>query len=92
MSDSSHDAGVIQALLDRLNTQRLPRALAMKDKVNGGEPLSEYDLDYLKEVLKDATTLQPMIERHPEYQKLVAQVVHLYKEITDKATENEKKT
>lgn len=91
MSDSSHDAGVIQALLERLNTQRLPRALDLKDKVDAGEPLSEYDMRFLDEVLHDAHTIKPLVERHPEYQQLVARIIHLYKEITDKALENEKK-
>lgn len=33
----------------------------------------------------------PTLERHPEYQKLVAQLIHLYKEILGKTTENENK-
>jgi hypothetical protein len=32
------------------------------------------------------------VKRHPEYEKLAASVLHLYKEIMDKAIENEKKT
>lgn len=91
MTDSSHDTGVIQALVERLNTQRLPRALGMKDRVDAGEPLDEYDLRFLEEVFRDAQTIQPLAERHPEYQELVARVIHLYKEILDKALENENK-
>ncbi len=90
MTDSTHDAGVIQTLLERLNTQRLPRALELKEKVDAGEPLGEFDLRFLEDVFADTQTLKPMIDRHPEYQKLVARVIHLYKEILDKATENEK--
>lgn len=86
-----HDAGVSQALLDRLNNQRLPHALELKEKVDAGEILGEYDLRFLDEVFADAQSIQPMIDRHPEYQKLVAQLIHLYKEILDKAMENEKK-
>lgn len=91
MADKTHDAGVAQTLLERLNTQRLPRALEIKEKVDAGEPLGEYDLRFLEEVFADAQAIQPMVERHPEYQKLVAQVIHLYKEILDKAMANEKK-
>lgn len=86
-----HDAGVSQALLDRLNNQRLPRALEIKDKVDAGEPLGEYDLRFLEDVFADAQAIQPMVDRHPEYQKLVARVIHLYKEILDKAVANENK-
>ena len=48
MSDSSKDAGMIQTLLERLNTHRLPRALDLKSKVDRGEQLDEYDIEFLK--------------------------------------------
>lgn len=91
MSNPTQDAGVIQTLFDRLNTQRLPLALAMKERVDQGETLNEYDIAKLEEVFADAQTIQPLVDRHPEYQDLVGRVLHLYKEILDKAMENEKK-
>jgi hypothetical protein len=94
MSNPTEDAGVIQALLERLNTQRLPLALALKEKVDRGEKLSDYDISKLEEIFADAQSAQPFVERqlqlHPEYQHLVASLLHLYKEILDKATANEK--
>ena len=35
-NSSSKDAGTIQVLLERLNTQRLPRALDLKSKGRSG--------------------------------------------------------
>ena len=90
MSKPDQDAGVIQTLLDRLNSQRLPMALALEDKVDKGETLSDYDISKLEEVLADAQTIQPMADRHPEYQDLAARMLHLYKEILDRASENER--
>ncbi len=94
MSNPTEDAGVIQTLLDRLNSQRLPLALALKEKVDRGEKLNDYDISKLEEIFADAHTVQPLIERqlkiHPEHQQLVASLLHLYKEILDQATENEK--
>ena len=92
MTDKSHDAGVIQALVDRLNTQRLPRALDVKKRVDAGETLGEHDMQFLEGVFHDAETIKPLANRNPEYQQLVARVVKLYKEIVDKALENEKKS
>jgi len=92
MSNPTQDAGIIQTLLDRFNTQRWPMMLALKEKVDQGETLSDYDISKLDEIFADTQTIQPLIERHPEYQALVSRVLHLYKEILDKATENEKKT
>jgi hypothetical protein len=92
MTDTSHDPGVIHALVERLNTQRLPRALDLKKKVDSGETLGEYDMKFLESVFHDAEMIRPLVKRHPEYQELAARVVKLYKEIIDKAMENEKKT
>jgi hypothetical protein len=95
MSHPTDDAGIIQALLERLNSQRLPLALAMKDKVDAGEILSGYDISKLDEMLSDAQALQPLIERnlnaHPEHQGLVVSILQLYTQITERAMENEKR-
>ena len=45
----------------------------------------------LEEVFHDAHTIQPQVDKHPEYQQLVARLIHLYKEIMDKAMQNEGK-
>jgi hypothetical protein len=89
MADASKDDGLIQVLAERLASQRLPRALSLKDKVDGGETLSEFDIHFLEEVFEDAQRIRSLLDRHPEWQSLAAQVLHLYKEITGKALENE---
>lgn len=90
MTDTSRDTGIIQTLVERLNNQRLPRALDLKARVDAGGTLSNPDLQFLEEVFADTQNIRPLAERHPEYQELIAQVIHLYKEILDKAMENEK--
>ncbi len=90
MTGSEQDAGIMEVLLERFEKQRLPRALALKEKVDKGEPLDEWDTAYLEEVLEDAQQVKTLIDRHPEYQDLYTRGVHLYKEITDKALENAK--
>jgi hypothetical protein len=90
MSESSQDLGLITVLLKRLQTQRLPRALALKERVDRGERLTDFDLAFLKEVFADTGQVKPFLDRYPEYRELAARLVNLYKEITDKALENEK--
>ena len=90
MTDTSKDAGMIQALAERLQSQRLPRALDLKAKVDRGETLNELDIRDLDEVFRNAREIGPLVDRHPEWHELVTKVIGLYKEITDKALENEK--
>jgi len=84
------DAGILAVLMERLEKQRLPRILSIKEKVDGGEPLDELDLDYLEQMMKDAKKAMPLIDRHPEYQLLATKLIGLYNEITEKALQLEK--
>ena len=89
MTESMKDTGVTQALIERFETQRLPRALTLKAKVDRGELLSDMDLGFLKQVFDDAQHIHTFVHKHPEWQSLVARAIALYKEISDKALANE---
>lgn len=89
MTQPSKDAGVIVALAERFQKERLPRALALKAKVEKGEPLSDLDIAFLEQVFQDSNHIQSLVDRHPEWQAIAARAMHLYKEIMDKALENE---
>ena len=90
MSESDKETGVITALLKRLEQQRLPAILAMKNKVDRGERLEDQDIEFLKQIFADANKIKPMIDKHPEYHDLAMKLISLYNEITTKALENEK--
>jgi len=92
MSEPSKDDGVILALIDRFEKQRLPRLQALKEKVDAGGLLSEEDIEFLDTVIHDAQQSKPLIDRHPDWQSFCAHVVHLYETITEKALDNEKGT
>jgi len=84
------DLGIIQVLLDRLNSLRLPRVLHLKEQVDRGETLSSLDLDFLKHALDEAEGAQRLARRHPEYQDIVDRTAALYNEVATKGLENEK--
>ena len=91
MTDTSKDAGLIAVLIKRFEEQRLPVALDLKKKVDRGETLNDIDIAFLEKVFNDAGEMKPLLERHSEYNKLVAQALNLYQEITAKALENQQR-
>lgn len=90
MTEPSKDSGLIQVLAERLEQQRLPRILSIKEKVDAGGVLDDFDIEFLEQVFEDATRLKPLADAHPEWQPLAAKLIHLYNEITAKALENQK--
>ena len=92
MKESAGELGVIHALIERFEEQRLPRLLEIKKRVDKGEVFTESDIRFIAHVTHDAQQSKPLIDRHPEWQKFCAEVIHLYEEITEKALNNEKKS
>jgi len=90
MSEASDDDGIIMALIERFEKQRLPRLKALKEKVDRGELLSDGDVEFLDRVIHDAQQSKHLIDRHPDWQAFCAEVVHLYESITEKGLDNEK--
>ena len=90
MDTSKHDTGILITLLQRMEKRRIPNALALKEKVDRGEPLNDYDIKFLTGVTNDLKKTRPLAERNPEYQPLIAGFIDLCQEISDKALENEK--
>jgi hypothetical protein len=91
MNAPSRDIGIIAALMRRLNTEVLPSMFKLRKKVESGERLSEGDIYVLRHALANAkdANLEPLLGRHPEYRSLVGSLFSLYRQVVDRALENE---
>jgi hypothetical protein len=87
----SRDKGVAQVLLMRLETERLPYALKLKEKVDRGERLSDFDMQFLKRATTEGREARTLAAKLPQYQEIVDRMTKLYDEITRKGAENEQK-
>lgn len=90
MTEPSKDLGIATALMTTFTTQRLPRVLGLRQKVERGERLEDWDIEFLHEVFEGAGQMKPMVDRLPEFQEIYARATLLYREITEKALDNEK--
>ena len=89
MSEISKDLGVIAVLAKRMVEERLPKALALKERVDRGEVLNELDLNFLEQVVTDSNKISQSIKDDPRVREVAGRMLQLYKEITAKALENE---
>lgn len=89
MAQASQEQGVIAVLAKRMVEERLPKALELKARVDRGEKLNNVDLNFLEQVVKDATQVMPAMKNDQRVMQVAARMLELYKEITAKALENE---
>ena len=88
MDLETKDQGVIAVLLKRFESDRYPRAQLLKEKVNNGAVLDNYDLSYLEHTLEDAHKVLAIISRHPEYASLAKEILVMYEKIMSKSQQN----
>ncbi len=60
MDEDTKEDGVILALIERFERQRLPRILELKERVDKGELLDESDMEFLEGVIADAVHNKPL--------------------------------
>ncbi len=91
MTEVSKEDGVVFVLIERFEKFRLPRALEIKEKVERGEKLDNFDLEHLEHVMRDAEEVGRLVAKRPDLESLYSRAVSLYQTITQKALENEEK-
>lgn len=92
MDNNIKDKMVLEALFERFEKQRLPRLLDIDKKLEQGNKLDKYDIEFLDEVFSDTKQNDHYMDDADDKLKgIFMKVLSLYGDITDKALENEKK-
>lgn len=86
---NGNDTGIMLVILQCFERQRLPRVIEIKQRLDLGYLLNEFEIECISEALHETRSLLPYLDRHPEYMPLASRVIHYYKEITDEALANE---
>ena len=60
MAGVSKETGIIVVLAKRMVEERLPKALALKARVDKGEVLNEMDLRFLEQVVVESDKIKPL--------------------------------
>ena len=89
MNETLQDTGVITVLLQRFESQNLPKLLALKDKVELGDSLNNIDVIFMKEIASNFEEIKPLLSRHPKFEPLVTKAIQLYTDIMNVAMDNE---
>ncbi len=93
MEKDKKNLAVMVTLLQRCDEQRLPRLLEIKKNVDQGLKLRDHEINFLEEVLHDARENEMYLNNAGnDLKELMAKVISLYQEITQKALENEQKS
>ncbi|MBK1648740.1 hypothetical protein [Rhabdochromatium marinum] len=88
---SQDETGVVMAFLERFEKFRLPRTMELKERVDQGEVLETFDMDFLHRVFEDAQEVKTLVDERPDLQDLYTRAVNLYHEITERALQNEER-
>lgn len=89
MAQLPKELGVYAVLAKRMVEERLPKALAMKERVDRGEKLNDLDMNFLEQIVADARQIMPILKDDRSATQVGARMLQLYNEITAKALENE---
>ena len=91
MNDQTHHNGMITVLMEHFERQQLGRALGLLRAITAGERIQDHDWHFLEGACRQAIQSKSVVDALPQYQPLFLQTVHLYREISTRALENEKK-
>lgn len=82
------ETGVSQVLVERFVKYRMRYLLKMEAEVDKGQCLNDGEIELLSRIVERTKHFNHFVYEFPEYKELVAKVVNLVGQITDKALAN----
>jgi len=92
LNAQTHHNGLITVLMEQFESRQLERALNLQRAVSAGARIEDHDWHFLEGACRQAVYTKSLVDAFPQYQPLFLQTVHLYKEISARALENERST
>ncbi len=84
-----NNEALIRVMMTNFQRHELERVLDIKQTVDAGSPLAEYDIAFMGQLCQEAIDSMRLVGEFPEYQNVFVQAVQLFKEITEKGLANE---
>jgi len=84
------DLGTLQAVIEDYQKRKLPRMLRIRQQVDGGAILSEYDMEFLMGLHHQIYRYESFVEEHAEYMLIYQGFVQVYGHIIDVGLANER--
>ncbi len=88
LSEDDHD-GTYQVMVERFVERRLPTLMDIHARVEAGELLGDGDIEIMSRVIDQAHDFGKAAHEFPEAKPLIAKLIDLYEEITERALQNE---
>jgi len=85
----SRDKGTLVVLFNSYKNLRLPRARTIKNKLDNGDVLNDFDIKFLNSMLDDAHHLLSLQHENPEIGPILEELFSFYDNISKEALYNE---
>ena len=82
------ETGVSQVLVEQFVKYRLRYLLKLEAQVDEGQCLDDGEIEVLSRIVKRAHNFNHLVHEFPDYAELVAKIINLVDDITDKALAN----
>ena len=86
---SSREEATREVILDKIVRITLPRVMTIKRRLDSGESLTDFEIQFLLETYEKNTHNRELFHKHSEYDLFETELMALYAKVINKGLENE---